>query len=94
MTQTGEKHEEKKQSEYNFAYEGGKLAGRIGEATITVLNDSLNGKATEAATYVKFEFLGKRIELRSDAFCAFCDFIEELKGELCRIEKQTQKQGR
>lgn len=94
MTQTSETHEEKKQSEYNFTYEGGKIAGRIGEATITVCNDSLNGKETTAATYVKFEFLGKSIELRNDTFCAFCDFIEDLKGELCRIEKQTQKNAR
>ena len=94
MTQTSEKHEEKRQSEYNFTYEGGKLAGRIGGATITVLNDSLNGEETAAATYVKFDFLGKNIELRNDAFYALCDFIEDLKGELCRIEKQTQKQGR
>lgn len=93
MKQTEEMHEIRQHSEFCFKHfcEDGET---VGEAKISIFDKSLNEHKDNTAVYVRFKFMGMNEELQIDNFYKFCDFIEDLKGELCRIEKQTQKNAR
>ena len=82
MTRTAERRKEKRKTECIFRDEW------RGSATITSENDGKRGEDL----FINLESYGIRAELSEYEFCYFCDFLNEIREELCRI--QTRKRGR
>lgn len=84
MTRTAERCKEKRKTVYIFHDEW------RGDATITSENDGGRGEEL----FINLESYGIRANLSEYEFCYFCDFLNEIREELCRIEKQIQKNAR
>lgn len=78
MTRTAERRKKKRKTEYIFHDEW------RGDATIT--SESDGGRADDLI--VNLESYGMRAELYEFEFNCFCDFLNEIREELCRIRKQ------